>query len=220
MSKIPIYFMPGLAAGPEIFENLTLPNAIYDLHYLQWKKPLHSEETIANYAMRMCEDILHKNPVLVGVSFGGIMVQEMSQFITTKKVILISSVKNKNELPKKFQLARLTKIYKLFPSKVVANFEDYTKFFLGKSLKKLAARYKKYLSVRDRSYLHWSIYQTITWKGVLKTPENLLHIHGSEDKVFPIKNILNCLVIEGGTHVMILRESKIISEYIHESLTF
>jgi hypothetical protein len=105
--------MPGLAAGPEIFENLTLPNAIYDLHYLQWKKPLHSEEIIANYAMRMCEDILHKNPVLVGVSFGGIMVQEMSQFITTKKVptrasnedIQVVSFKNS------CQLRRLHKIF-------------------------------------------------------------------------------------------------------------
>ena len=59
------------------------------------------EETIANYAMRMCEDILHKNPVLVGVSFGGIMAQEMSQFITTKKVILISSVKRQKRTAKK-----------------------------------------------------------------------------------------------------------------------
>ncbi|MDA9234531.1 hypothetical protein N9R11_03825 [Polaribacter sp.] len=48
MSKIPIYFIPGLAAGPEIFENLSLPNSVYDLHYLQWKMPLDQEETIAN----------------------------------------------------------------------------------------------------------------------------------------------------------------------------
>ena len=92
MSKIPIYFLPGLAAGPEIFENLRLSNSVYDLYYLHWKMPLHQKETVANYAMRMCEDILHKNPVLVGVSFGGIMVQEMSQFITTKKVIIYLSV--------------------------------------------------------------------------------------------------------------------------------
>ena len=220
MSKIPIYFLPGLAAGPEIFENLTLSNSIYDLYYLQWKMPLDQEETMANYAMRMCEDILHKNPVLVGVSFGGIMVQEMSQFITTKKVIIISSVKDKKELPKRFQLASFTKIYKLFPSKIVANFEDYTKFFLGKSLKKRAALYKKYLSVRDRSYLHWSIYNVINWNGVKKTPENLVHIHGTEDNVFPLKNISNCVVVEGGTHVMILRKSKTITKHIHESLTF
>ena len=57
MSKIPIYFVPGLAAGPEIFENLNLSEDKYDLHYLAWKTPLAIEETIANYAMRMCEDI-------------------------------------------------------------------------------------------------------------------------------------------------------------------
>ena len=220
MSKIPIYFIPGLAAGPEIFENLRLPNSVYDLHYLQWKMPLDQEETIANYAKRMCEDILHKNPVLIGVSFGGIMALEMSQCITTKKVIIISSVKDKNELPKRFQLASFTKIYKLFPSKIVANLEDYTKFFLGKSLKKRAALYKKYLSVRDRSYLHWSIYNVINWNGVIKTPKNLVHIHGRDDKVFPLKNVSNCVVVEGGTHVMILRKSKTITKHIHESLIF
>ncbi|CAI8277399.1 MAG: Uncharacterised protein [Polaribacter sp. SA4-10] len=220
MSKTAIYFIPGLAAGPEIFENLTLQDSLYDLHYLQWKMPLHQEETIANYAMRMCEDIHHKNPVLIGVSFGGIMAQEMSQFIATKKVIIISSVKNKNELPKRFKLASFTKVYKLFPSKIVANFEDYTKYFLGKSLKKRADLYKKYLSVRNSSYLHWSIYNVINWHGVIKTPQNLVHIHGTEDKVFPLKNISNCVVIEGGTHVMILRKAKTITRHIQESLSF
>ena len=48
--------------------------------------------------MRMCEDIQHKNPVLIGVSFGGVLAQEMSRFIDLKKVIIISSVKNTNEL--------------------------------------------------------------------------------------------------------------------------
>ena len=55
MSRIPIYIMPGLAAGREIFENLTLPKAIDDVHYIQWQKPVHSEETIANHAMRKQE---------------------------------------------------------------------------------------------------------------------------------------------------------------------
>jgi predicted esterase YcpF (UPF0227 family) len=95
MPKTVIYFIPGLAAGPEIFEHLTLPDSLYDLHYLQWKMPLHQEETIANYAMRMCEDIQHKNPVLIGVSFGGIMAQEMSQFITTKKKSLFRVLKTR-----------------------------------------------------------------------------------------------------------------------------
>ncbi|MCL7753428.1 alpha/beta hydrolase [Polaribacter sp. Z022] len=219
MKKTPIYFVPGLAAGPEIFENLNLPEDKYELHYLEWKTPLALEETIANYAMRMSDDVKDKNPVLVGVSFGGIMVQEMSKYIDAKKVIIISSVKHHNELPKRFQMVKFTKAYKVFPTKVVSNFEDYAQYFLGKSLKKRADIYKKYLSVRNQLYLNWSIRNVIKWEQNLAT-ENIVHIHGVKDKVFPIKNIKNCIKIQGANHVMIITKAKKISKIIDEVLTF
>ncbi|PWG04764.1 alpha/beta hydrolase [Polaribacter aquimarinus] len=218
MTKTPIYFVPGLAAGPEIFENLKLDDSKYELQYLKWKTPLALEETIANYAMRMCNDIKTEKPILVGVSFGGIMVQEMAKFIETKKVIIISSVKNQDELPKKFKMAKFTKIYKFFPTKVVSNFEEYAQYFLGKSLKKKAKLYKKYLSIRNETYLKWSIYNVLKWEQQ-NTPEDIVHIHGTKDHIFPIKKIENCIKIEGGTHVMILSKAKKISKIIDEVLT-
>ena len=69
MEKIAIYFIPGLAAGPEIFENLNLSKDKYNINYLEWIEPLALEESITNYAMRMCEEVKEKHPVLVGVSF-------------------------------------------------------------------------------------------------------------------------------------------------------
>ena len=98
--------------------------------------------------MRMSEEVKHENPVLVGVSFGGIMVQEMSKLLDVKKVIIISSVKLHKEFPKDLNLQVKVKAYKLFPTQIVTNFEDYAQYFLGKSLKRRAEIYKKYLSVR------------------------------------------------------------------------
>ncbi|AUC84505.1 alpha/beta hydrolase [Polaribacter sp. ALD11] len=218
MKKIPIYFMPGLAAGPEIFENLELDLEKYTLHYLKWIKPLALEEDIDNYACRLSDEIKEKNPVLVGVSFGGILAQELAKFVHPKKVIIISSVKNQNELPKRFKFAKFTKVYKFFPTKVIENFEDYTVYFLGKSLTKKANLYKKYLSVRGKKYLKWSIYNVIKWEQ-LRPIENIVHIHGTKDTVFPIKNIKNAIEIKGGTHVMILTKAKKISKIIDEVLT-
>ena len=218
MKKIPIYLVPGLAAGPEIFENLNLPEDKYKLHYLEWKTPLALEETTVNYAMRMSEEVKEQNPILIGVSFGGIMVQEMSKFLDVKKIIIISSVKHHEELPKRFQMAKFTKAYNLFPTRVVSNFEDYAQYFLGKSLKKRAKLYKKYLSVRNQLYLNWSIRNVIKWKQTNKN-QNITHIHGTEDHVFPIKNIDNCLQIEGGNHVMIITKAKKISKIIDDILT-
>lgn len=210
--------MPGLAAGPEIFENLELSKELYEFHYLTWKKPLALEETIANYAMRMAEEIQHKNPVLVGVSFGGIIVQEMSKFIDVKKIIIISSVKSKNELPKRFKIASKSKIYKLFPTSIVTNFEDYAKYFVGKHLEKKAKLYKKYLSVRGKKYIKWSIHNAINWNQETAL-DNITHIHGTKDEIFPIKSIKNAIEIENGNHSMIIIKAKQISKIIHESLT-
>jgi esterase/lipase len=218
MNKIAIYFVPGLAAGPEIFENLNLSEDKYEIHYLKWKKPLALEESISNYAMRMCEDVKEKNPVLVGVSFGGIMVQEMSKYLDTKKVILISSVKTNHELPKRFKLAKFTKAYKLFPTNIVSNFENYAKYFLGKSLKKRAKIYNKYLSVRSKTYLNWAISAVLNWEQV-EAQQNVVHIHGTNDHVFPIKNIGNCIKIKDGSHVMIITKAKKISKIIEKILT-
>jgi esterase/lipase len=219
MKKIAIYLVPGLAAGPEIFENLELSEDKYDIHYLEWITPIAIEETIANYAMRMSEEVKAKNPVLIGVSFGGIMVQEMSKYLKTKKVIIISSVKHHEELPKRYQFVKFTKAYKLFPTKIVSNFEDYAQYFLGKSLKKRADIYKKYLSVRSKLYLNWSIGTVIRWQQT-EQHQNITHIHGTDDHVFPIKNINNCIKIEGGSHVMIITKAKKISKIIDTTLTF
>lgn len=210
--------MPGMAAGPEIFENLSLPKEKYELHYLKWLKPLALEETITNYAMRLTDEVKQENPVLIGVSFGGIIVQEMSKFLNCKKVIIISSIKSKSELPLRYKIADLTGIYSLFPTKLFTNFEDYTKFLIGKSLQKKARDYKKYLSVRDEIYLKWSIKNVLKWQQ--KEPlKNIIHIHGTNDDVFPIKHIKNAIEIEGGTHAMILIKAKKISEIIHQTLT-
>ena len=69
---------------------------------------------MSQYAKRITDKITKPDPVLIGVSFGGILVQEMAQFITARKVIIISSVKNNLEFPKRLKVIKATKAYKLF----------------------------------------------------------------------------------------------------------
>ncbi len=210
--------MPGLAASHKIFENLEFDLDRYTLHYINWIEPQTFEEDISSYACRLSAKIKEKNPVLIGVSFGGIIVQELASYVHPKKVIIVSSVKHHDELPKRFKLAKLTKIYKVFPTKVIENFEDYLGFFIGKSLKKRADLYKKYLSVRSKEYLQWSIATIIKWQQT-KPIINIVHIHGTNDAVFPIKNIQNTIKITGGTHIMVLTKAKKISNIIDTVLT-
>ena len=213
MSKTHLYFVPGLAANTKIFDYISLPQEHFELHFLQWILPSDANESIESYAKRMCNYIQHENPVLIGVSFGGIMVQEMSKHISCKKVIIISSIKNNKELPKRLKLAQVTKAYKLFPTKVVSNIEKYENYFFNDYLKKRADLYKIYLSVRNEDYLHWAIYNVLHWQQS-ECQSNIVHIHGNKDEIFPIKNIKNAIIIENGTHIMIINKAKTISKIL------
>lgn len=217
MEKIHLYCMPGLGASSKIFERISLPKDKFELHFLEWKIPNSLDETIEEYALRISDDITHKNPVLLGVSFGGILVQEIAKIISVQKIILVSSIKSHHEFPYRLKLFQITKAYKLFPAKIVENLEDYTKYFLGDFLKKRAELYEMYLSVKDARYMKWAIYNVLHWQQE-NAPKNILHIHGNDDHVFPSKHINNFILVNKGTHVMILIKAKEISEIIYKNI--
>jgi pimeloyl-ACP methyl ester carboxylesterase len=210
MSKIPVYLMPGLAASTTIFERIALPSDTFEIYLLEWEIPLDNE-SLTDYAKRIAEKIKHKNPVLIGVSFGGILVQEMAKFIKTRKVIIISSVKSNLEFPRRMKIAKTTKAYKLIPMNLILNIESLAKFSFGEKVNQRLKLYEKFLSVRDIRYLNWAVEQVILWDRTV-VDENVIHIHGDMDDVFPIKYIKNCIVVKGGTHIMILNKYKWLNE--------
>lgn len=97
---IHVYLMPGMSANSLIFEKIKFPSH-FSLHYLNWISP-KIEESLENYAKRFSALIMHDDPVLIGVSFGGVLVQEISKIIKVKKLIIISSAAilafNKNRI--------------------------------------------------------------------------------------------------------------------------
>lgn len=212
MSKIPVYFMPGLAASAAIFERIVLPDAFFETVLLEWEIPLDNEK-LTDYAKRITNKITHPNPVLIGVSFGGILVQEMAKYVDARKVIIISSAKSNLEFPLRMKVAKATKAYKLIPMKLLMNVESLAKFSFGAKINQRLKLYEKFLSLRDIRYLNWAVEQIILWDRTI-VDKNVIHIHGDADDVFPIKYIKNCIVVKGGTHVMILNKFKWFNENV------
>lgn len=210
MEKIHVYFMPGLAASSTIFERIQLPETQFEIHLLEWFVPTENE-TLKEYAKKMAEKIEHDNAILVGVSFGGILVQEMKQFLKPQKVIIISSVKSNNEFPRRMKIAKTTKAYKLIPMSLFENIENLTKYAFGDFIKQRVKLYEKFLSVRDKNYLNWAIEQVILWERK-EADKEIIHIHGLEDEVFPVKYIKNYIPVKSGTHIMIINKYKWLNE--------
>lgn len=194
--------MPGMSANPLIFKRIKFSDEKYEIHFLKWAKPVLNE-SIENYSKRLLDFIKHKNPILIGVSFGGLIVQEISKLIDVEKVIIISSIKSNRELPIYMKSAKFLKLYNYFPLKL---FDDV--FNISKSLK-INKIYKKldlidkYLSVRDENYLKWAIREILNWKQE-KPLQEVIHIHGDKDLTFPISLIKDCIIVPGATHALIL----------------
>lgn len=215
--KVNLYFVPGLAAGKEIFKNLKFDNANFNLFFLEWLTP-KKNETLANYALRMTGPIAkNEHSVLIGVSFGGVMVQEMANHLPNTSVVIISSIKSRTELPKRLKLLKNTGLYKILPTGIVAFIDDFTRFAIGPKSKKRLQLYNEYMAVKDKVYLDWAIKQIIHWDPKYSLNQ-LTHIHGDADAVFPLRYIKNAIIVQNGTHVMILNKAKKISKLIENCI--
>lgn len=212
MTKIPVYFMPGLAASSSIFERIVLPSESFEVFLLEWLQP-ELNESLSAYAKRMSEKVVHENAVLIGVSFGGILVQEMAAFLNLKKLIIISSVKTRQEMPIRIKFAKMTNAYKLLPTSLLNNVEKLIKYSFGDIINQKLKLYEKYLNIRNKEYLDWAIEQVVCWNRALPDPK-VIHIHGELDEVFPAKNIKYFIPIKGGTHLMILNRFRWFNQYL------
>lgn len=212
MTKTPVYLMPGLAASSSIFERIVLPTESFEVILLDWVQP-KKDETLVSYAQRMAEKVVHENAVLIGVSFGGILVQEMAAFSTLKKLIIISSVKTRDEMPRRIKFAKTTKAYKLLPTSLLNNVEKLIKYSFGNVINQKLKLYEKFLHLRNKEYLDWAIEQVVCWDRSVPDPK-VIHIHGDLDEVFPAKNINSFIPIKGGTHIMILNRFRWFNQYL------
>lgn len=63
----------------------------------------------------------------------------------------------------------------------------------------------------------WAINQIINWKNQ-DYPENLIHIHGTSDKIFPIKYIKEAILLPRSGHFMIVNRFMEIEQLIFENI--
>jgi len=202
--------MPGLAASSLVFENIRLKNSKYQLHRIDWIQP-NRNENIKSYCVRLSKKIKHKEPILIGVSFGGIIVQELDKILKVKKLIIVSSVKSHTEYPFVFKIARDYQLNNALP---FGMFDNFIKFSLKLNINKLYKRIdlaERYLTERDEKYLEWAVWSLLNWKQD-EYRSDIIHIHGDKDKVFPIENISNCIKIRDGRHEMIILKAKWFNE--------
>jgi surfactin synthase thioesterase subunit len=213
MGKV-IYCISGLGADEKVFNNLELNG--HDLRHIPWLKP-KKKETIVRYASRMREQIRESPAILLGVSFGGMIGIEIAKQMQLEKLIIVSSIKNAKELPSWMKYVGQLQLNKFLPIRSYKFIEKIDNDRLGVSNEEERKMVQAYRRAADRVYMNWAVNEVLNWKNDW-LPENIVHIHGDKDKIFPIKKISASHVVKNGTHLMIYNRGKEISEFIREEL--
>ena len=152
-------------------------------------------------------------PVLLGVSFGGMMAIEIAKFIPEAIVIIVSSIRDRHQLPLSIRMSgRLVNDRWKLPANLplLAPLQNY---FLGVETEADARLAREYRGNIDPLYLQWAIRAIAFWQNEWR-PEHFYHLHGTRDRTFPIHRVEPTHVIEGGGHLMIHNKAEEISAII------
>ena len=207
-----LYLLSGLGADKRVFDFLDLHG--FKLIHIEWIKPLEDEK-IESYAHRLLQQIKTSRPTMIGVSFGGIIAVEIAKQIEINKLILISSVKTKADVPFRYRLAGNLWMNKLIPAPLYrkANFVVYWLFGVRK--KKEKELLKTIMDDADNDFVDWATNEIVTWENEEQVP-NVVTIHGTADRIFPFKEADH--KVEHGGHLMVVSKADEVSRILRSIL--
>ncbi|MEO6253854.1 MAG: alpha/beta hydrolase [Ferruginibacter sp.] len=209
-----IYCISGLGADERAFSKLKIDG--YTLQVIPWLMP-EPAENLPHYAERMRTGIPEENPILMGLSFGGMVCTEIAKQVPVKKIILISSIKSSKEIPWWMKMVATLRLNKIVPLKSTKLTQPIQNRMLGVQTdeeKTLVACFRRDV---DLPYTTWAVNQAINWKNDWQHPDTC-HIHGDNDHMFPIKNIKPTFIIKKAGHFMIMNRAAEVSTCINSVL--
>lgn len=207
--------LSGLGADERVFINLKVNHL--NLYFVKWIEPLPNE-TISSYAKRLCLQIEETCPLLIGLSFGGIMAVEISKIIDTEQIILLSSAKTKYEIPFIYRLAGKLHLNRYVPISMLKTANIFSYWLFNVKSKEEKDLFKQILKDTDPIFLKWAIDKIVNWENTI-IPQQLTHIHGTKDKILPMYFIKHKIVIQGGGHLMVLNKANEVNRAIAKCLS-
>ncbi len=209
-----IYCISGLGADQRIFSRLKIPGI--NLLPVPWLKP-ERFESIGSYAARLKAQIPAAKPVIMGVSFGGMMAVEIAKLFTSCTVILVSSIGDCRQLPAWMRFCGLLHLDVLLPRWRRISFWPGVslpeRYFMGVESDDDAALVRHFKFEADPRFLKWAVNKVLNWKNEWQ-PAALFHVHGGRDRMFPLRRVQPTQIVADGGHLMIYNRSQAMSEIL------
>jgi len=173
------YILSGLGADERVFSRIDFPVNHTHLHWIE-NKP---NETLAEYAARLAQNIKHDNPILIGLSFGGIMAQEIAAITPVKQLILISTIKSKSEKPWFMDIAGSLHLPDYVPESLLKRANKLMAYAFSLVNPEEQEVLQSCFENSSPDHLRWAMNRIANWEGV-ETNTPIFHIHSTKDRIF------------------------------------
>lgn len=204
------YILSGLGADHRVFSRINFPSNHTHLPWIE-NEP---NESIKSYAKRLSEGITHKNPILIGLSFGGIIAQEIAAIMPVKELILISTIRSKSEKPWYFQLAAKLNLVSLIPDFLLAKPNIFVAYAFSLTKKEDKKVLQSCFDNTTSSHMKWAMKQIVNWQGV-KYNRLTFHIHSKRDRIFTTNKNTSDNKVNGG-HFAVYTNADELNEVLDE----
>lgn len=208
MSKI--IFISGIGADKRAFSNLRISNKLEHI-YAEWLPLERKNESFESYCNRLILKYeISSEDILIGLSFGGLVSQEIAKKLRNKQVILISSFRNKSDLKPIMYYGLKLKLNRLLPPFRIPIVSDLIAYLLNSGKKESKKVLADMLKVADFRFINWAIRQIDQVDLKSNYKEHYLSFTGTNDKL--VSNWSHKHSIDAGSHFMVFDKAEQISD--------
>jgi pimeloyl-ACP methyl ester carboxylesterase len=212
--KTTIYCFPGQGSDERLFGSIRVDTALFVLKVIEYGTPEESMD-MKSFAYSLINRIDTMNPyILLGVSLGGMLCVELNERLNPEKTIIVSSAKNRNELPYMYRFQKKVPLYGLLPKEFLYEGAKIMQPLVEPDRNKNKETFKSMLSEKDPTYMERTIALIINWERETNT-KKIYQIHGTNDRTLPLRFIRNPdFVVENASHMMTLTHGTEISRIL------
>jgi pimeloyl-ACP methyl ester carboxylesterase len=211
------YLLAGMGGDQRIYTYLEL-DSNFNVIPIIYSQP-DPDDDMRSYAHKLINQIdTTEDFILIGVSLGGMLAVEINDSIHPEQVILISSAKNRNELPVRYKMWNAVPIHRHISPELYLKSADFLQPIIERDRNSQEEIFEAMLKDKDPVFIQRTVAMVIEWERDSCTALNITHIHGDIDHTLPLKHISPSFIVENGSHMIMLTNSNEVNAAIKLAL--
>ncbi len=217
VQKSNIYLFHGQGSDYRIFSKFQVDTNLFDTVFIRYPDmPRRSSMKDFAHSCRTQIDTTTEY-AFVGVSFGGMIVSELSQVMTPVHAIIISSAQNKHEVPWRYKFMKVIPLHIIIPARFYKAGSKIAQPIFEPDRKNEKETFKNMLRDKDPYFLKGVTKMMIKW-DYYDYNDCIIHIHGENDHTLPAKRCKLDYSVDNGSHMMLLTRAEEINKIINQIL--